>query len=161
MPGQRTRPYFGHPHDRLATVDDVAAAIHFLAFDDAAMVNGHALCIDGGLGAGLSVSMIEAAIGETIRDGSAMIEGLRGATGHRPRPWPDTQQPWVQLGRTVASSSVQRVADVCAIPDPAAAQSPRRCWCCNSTCKFPRRSVGLLPRRIGHSGNRIHVQRQQ
>ena len=60
-----------HQHtDRLATVDDVAAAIHYLASDDAAVVNGHALCIDGGLGAG----MIEAAIGGTIRDGSAIIE---------------------------------------------------------------------------------------
>ena len=60
--------------DRLATVDDVAAAIHFLASDDAAMVNGHALWVDGGLGAGMSIQMIEAAIGESIRDGAAIIE---------------------------------------------------------------------------------------
>jgi len=60
--------------DRLATVDDVAAAIHFLASDDAAMVNGHALCVDGGLGAGMSIGMIEAAIGGSIRDGSAIME---------------------------------------------------------------------------------------
>ena len=64
-----------HQHtDRLATVDDVAAAIHFLASDDAAMVNGHALCVDGGLGAGLSIGMIEAALGEPIRHGPAIIE---------------------------------------------------------------------------------------
>ena len=64
-----------HQHtDRLATADDVAAAIHFLASEDAAMVNGHALCVDGGLGAGLSISMIEAAIGEPIRDGSGISE---------------------------------------------------------------------------------------
>ena len=59
---------------RMATVDDVAAAIHFLASDDAAMVNGHALCVDGGLGAGMSTSLIEAALGEPIRDGSAFLE---------------------------------------------------------------------------------------
>ena len=64
-----------HQHtDRLATVGEVAAAIHYLASDEAAMVNGHALNIDGGLGAGLSVEMIEAAIGGTIRDGSAIVE---------------------------------------------------------------------------------------
>ena len=64
-----------HQHtDRLATADEVAAAIHYLASDEAAMVNGHALNIDGGLGTGLSIEMIEAALGETIRDGSAIIE---------------------------------------------------------------------------------------
>ena len=64
-----------HQHTgRLATADEVAAAIHYLASDEAAMVNGHALNIDGGLGAGLSIDMIEAAIGGPIRDGSAIIE---------------------------------------------------------------------------------------
>ena len=64
-----------HQHtDRLASVDDVAAAIHYLASDDAAMVNGHALCVDGGLGAGMSIEMIEAAVGESIRDGAAILE---------------------------------------------------------------------------------------
>lgn len=64
-----------HQHtDRLASVDDVAAVIHFLASDDAAMVNGHALSMDGGLGAGMSIEMIEAAIGQSIRDGSAIVE---------------------------------------------------------------------------------------
>ncbi|MXY12332.1 MAG: SDR family oxidoreductase [Acidimicrobiaceae bacterium] len=64
-----------HQHtNRLATADEVAAAIHYLASDEAAMVNGHALNIDGGLGAGMSIEMIEAAIGESIRDGSSIIE---------------------------------------------------------------------------------------
>ncbi len=64
-----------HQHtDRLATVDDVAAAIHYLASDDASMVNGHALWVDGGLGAGMSIEMIEAAVGGSIRDGTAIIE---------------------------------------------------------------------------------------
>ena len=64
-----------HQHtDRLATADEVAAAIHYLASDEAAMVNGHALWVDGGLGAGMSVEMIEAAVGGTIRDGAAIIE---------------------------------------------------------------------------------------
>ena len=53
---------------------DVAAAIHFLASDDAAMVNGHALWVDGGLGAGLSADLVEAALGEPIRQGPAFIE---------------------------------------------------------------------------------------
>ena len=45
---------------------EVAAAIHYLASDDAAMVNGHALHIDGGMAAGPSIQSIEAAIGERI-----------------------------------------------------------------------------------------------
>ena len=64
-----------HQHtDRLASAADVAAAIHFLASDDAAMVNGHALWIDGGLGAGLSADLVEAALGQSIRQGPAFIE---------------------------------------------------------------------------------------
>ena len=60
-----------HQHtDRLASATDVAAAIHFLASDDAAMVNGHGFWVDGGLGAGL----VEAALGEPIREGQAYIE---------------------------------------------------------------------------------------
>ena len=64
-----------HQHtDRLATAGEVAAAIHYLASDEATMVNGHALCIDGGLAAGMSIEMIEAALGESIRDGPAIVE---------------------------------------------------------------------------------------
>lgn len=59
---------------RLATADEVAAAIHFLASDDAAMVNGHALNVDGGLAAGLSVQLIEAATGQTIHDDGGIFE---------------------------------------------------------------------------------------
>ena len=59
---------------RSAMPADVAAAVHFLASDDAAMVNGHALWVDGGLGAGLSADLIEAAIGEPIREGQGFIE---------------------------------------------------------------------------------------
>ena len=64
-----------HQHtDRSAMPADVAAAIHFLASDDAAMVNGHALWVDGGLGAGMSVGLVQAALGEPIREGRAFIE---------------------------------------------------------------------------------------
>lgn len=55
--------------DRLATAEEVAGAIHFLASDDAMMVNGHALYVDGGLSAGISHQMLERAVGESIHDG--------------------------------------------------------------------------------------------
>lgn len=57
--------------DRLASADEVAAAIHFLASPDAAMVNGHALPVDGGMAAGMSVQLIEAATDQTLREGDA------------------------------------------------------------------------------------------
>jgi 3alpha(or 20beta)-hydroxysteroid dehydrogenase len=57
--------------DRLAFPGEVAAAIHFLASDDAMMINGHALPVDGGMGAGLSVQLIEAATMQSTRDGDA------------------------------------------------------------------------------------------
>jgi 3alpha(or 20beta)-hydroxysteroid dehydrogenase len=60
--------------NRLATADEVAAAIHFLASDDAMMVNGHALAVDGGLGAGLSVQLIEELVGQPIHDSGGIIE---------------------------------------------------------------------------------------
>ncbi len=60
--------------DRLATPEEVAAAIHYLASDEAAMVNGHALYVDGGLAAGPSVQLIETALGESIRDDRGIIE---------------------------------------------------------------------------------------
>jgi NAD(P)-dependent dehydrogenase (short-subunit alcohol dehydrogenase family) len=59
---------------RLATAEEVAAAIHYLACDDAAMVNGHALHVDGGLDSGLSVQLIEAATGQTIHDDEGIFE---------------------------------------------------------------------------------------
>jgi len=59
---------------RLATANEVAAAIHYLACDDAAMVNGHALHVDGGMGSGLSVQLIEAATGQPIHDDEGIFE---------------------------------------------------------------------------------------
>ncbi len=59
---------------RLGTPDEVAAAIHFLASDDAMLVNGHALHTDGGLGAGMSNQLIEAAVDRTIADETGYIE---------------------------------------------------------------------------------------
>ena len=56
------------------TAEEVAAAIHYLASDDASMVNGHALHIDGGMAAGPSIQSIEAAIGETIHSAEGIIE---------------------------------------------------------------------------------------
>ena len=66
----------GNQHvDRMATADEVAAAIHFLASDDASMVNGHALYVDGGLAAGMSNDLIEAATGATIHNGEQYTNG--------------------------------------------------------------------------------------
>jgi NAD(P)-dependent dehydrogenase (short-subunit alcohol dehydrogenase family) len=41
-----------HPLGRFATVDDIAAAVAFLASDDAAFITGQALAVDGGFTAG-------------------------------------------------------------------------------------------------------------
>lgn len=70
----RTQSLANQHVNRLATADEVAAAIHFLASDDAMMVNGHALHVDGGLAAGPSTQMIEAALGESIQDDGAIRE---------------------------------------------------------------------------------------
>ena len=59
---------------RLARPEEVAAAIHYLASDDAAMVNGHALHVDGGMAAGPSVQSIEAAVGATIHGPDGICE---------------------------------------------------------------------------------------
>ena len=59
---------------RLAQPEEVAAAIHYLACDDAAMVNGHALHVDGGMAAGPSVQSIEAAVGATIHGPDGISE---------------------------------------------------------------------------------------
>lgn len=40
------------PLGRLIEPDEIAAAAHFLASDEAAAVTGHNLCVDGGIGAG-------------------------------------------------------------------------------------------------------------
>jgi NAD(P)-dependent dehydrogenase (short-subunit alcohol dehydrogenase family) len=47
------------PLGRVARPEEVAAAIHFLASDDCAYVNGHALFVDGGLTVGPSAGFIE------------------------------------------------------------------------------------------------------
>lgn len=59
---------------RLAVPEEVAAAIHYLASDEASMVNGHALHVDGGLAAGPSVQLLEAALGEAIHTDDGIIE---------------------------------------------------------------------------------------
>ena len=41
-----------HPLGRFATADDIAAAVAFLASDDAAFITGQALAVDGGFTAG-------------------------------------------------------------------------------------------------------------
>jgi 3-oxoacyl-[acyl-carrier protein] reductase len=38
------------PAGRVGTADEVAAAVRFLASEDAAYITGHVLCVDGGLG---------------------------------------------------------------------------------------------------------------
>lgn len=59
---------------RLATADEIAAAIHYLACDEAAMVNGHALHVDGGMAAGPSVQFIEAATDRTVHTADGIVE---------------------------------------------------------------------------------------
>ena len=58
---------------RQVVPEEVAAAIHYLASDEAAMINGHALAIDGGLTSGLSVRLIEAAVDESIMNEDGTI----------------------------------------------------------------------------------------
>lgn len=60
--------------NRLATAEEVAAAIHFLASDDASMINGNALEVDGGMHVGLSVQLIEAALDQPIHDEHGILE---------------------------------------------------------------------------------------
>ncbi|NNC80469.1 MAG: glucose 1-dehydrogenase [Acidimicrobiales bacterium] len=70
----RTQSLANQHVKRLATADEIAAAIHFLASDEAAMINGHSLAIDGGMGAGMSVQLAEAALGEPIHDDGGIFE---------------------------------------------------------------------------------------
>ena len=46
------------PLGRLCTTDEVAALFHFLVADDCSFVSGQAICIDGGMTAGLSMGLI-------------------------------------------------------------------------------------------------------
>ncbi|MDW3179801.1 MAG: SDR family NAD(P)-dependent oxidoreductase [Acidimicrobiia bacterium] len=60
--------------NRLAVADEVAAAIHFLASDDAAMINGNALEVDGGMHVGMSVQLVEALLDTPIHDDEGVFE---------------------------------------------------------------------------------------
>ncbi len=69
-----------HQYPRgFAEAANIAAAIHFLASDDARFVNGHALPVDGGGGVGPSVELIEAAVGRSVLD----------SEGHYTNPGPE------------------------------------------------------------------------
>lgn len=59
---------------RLAEADEVAAAIHFLASDDASMVNGHSLEVDGGMHVGMSVQLVEAMLDQPVHDDEGVFE---------------------------------------------------------------------------------------
>ena len=58
---------YGQIINRTATAEEVAAAIHFLASDDASYITGLALPLDGGMMAGPSLPMIDLAMG-AMRD---------------------------------------------------------------------------------------------
>ncbi len=66
---RRTAPLF-HPLGRLAQAPEIAAAIHFLASDDASFVTGHALAVDGGLLAGLP-PRVTAILDEVVQETGA------------------------------------------------------------------------------------------
>lgn len=54
-----------HQHtDELGTADDCAALVHYLASDEARFINAQAIAVDAGAGAGPSIAMVEAAIGQ-------------------------------------------------------------------------------------------------
>lgn len=60
--------------NRLAFAEEIAAAIHFLASDDASMVNGQSLEVDGGMSVGMSVQLVEQLLGEPIHDDGGVFE---------------------------------------------------------------------------------------
>jgi len=60
--------------NRLAYADEIAAAIHFLASDDASMVNGQSLEVDGGMHVGMSVQLVEQLLGQPIHDDKGVFE---------------------------------------------------------------------------------------
>lgn len=51
------------PLGRLATPDDIAAVVHFLASDEAAFITGQAVNVGGGLSAGVSKGMLDLVYG--------------------------------------------------------------------------------------------------
>ncbi len=51
------------PLGRIGTPDELAAAVHFMASDDASYITGQVLLVDGGWSVGTSVQAIELAIG--------------------------------------------------------------------------------------------------
>ncbi len=54
-----------HQHtDELGSADDCAALVHVLASDDARFINAQAIAVDAGAGAGPSIALVEAAIGQ-------------------------------------------------------------------------------------------------
>ena len=48
------------PMSRIAQPSEVAALVHFLVADDCSFVNGQAIAVDGGFGAGVSIASYEA-----------------------------------------------------------------------------------------------------
>ena len=61
--GVRAQSLLNQHESRLVTRDEVAAAVHYLVSEEARMINGHALVIDGGMSTGPSVQLMEAAVG--------------------------------------------------------------------------------------------------
>jgi NAD(P)-dependent dehydrogenase (short-subunit alcohol dehydrogenase family) len=55
------------PLGRLVKPEEVAAAIHFLASDDAAMVTGQIMNVGGGLSAGVSAQVADRALGDSAQ----------------------------------------------------------------------------------------------
>lgn len=53
------------PLGRLVKPEEVAAAIHFLASDDAAMVTGQIINVGGGISAGVSAQVVDQALGDS------------------------------------------------------------------------------------------------